>query len=38
MVAGGVLVVCVWFGWLSEWWWGLALQLLGMSLRSEAPF
>jgi hypothetical protein len=38
MVAGGVFAVCVWFGWLFERWWRHALQLLGMSLRSKAPF
>jgi hypothetical protein len=38
MVMGGVFVVCAWFGWLLERWWGLALRLLGMSLRSETPF
>jgi hypothetical protein len=38
MAAGGVFAVCAWFGWLFEWWWGLALRLLGMNLWSEAPF
>jgi hypothetical protein len=37
MVAGGMFGVCVWFGWLFERWWGLALRPLGMSLQSEAP-
>jgi hypothetical protein len=38
MVAGVVFVVCVWLGWLFGRWLGLALQVLGMNLRSEAPF
>jgi hypothetical protein len=38
MVVGGVFAVCVWFRWLFEWWWGLALRLLGMILQPEALF
>jgi hypothetical protein len=38
MIAGGIFVVCVWFGWLFEQWLGLVLWLLGMSLWSKAPF
>jgi hypothetical protein len=36
MVAGGLFGICVWFVRLYEWWWGLALRPLGMSLRPEA--
>jgi hypothetical protein len=38
MVVGVVYVACVLLEWLFGWWWGLALQPLGMSLWSEAPF
>jgi hypothetical protein len=38
MIAGGMFVVCAWFGWLFERWLGLVLWLLGTSLLSESPF
>jgi hypothetical protein len=37
MVAGGVFLVCVRFGWLSERWWGFSLRTLGMSLGPKTP-
>jgi hypothetical protein len=38
MIAGGMFVLCAWFGWLFERWLGLVLWLPGMSLWMEALF